>query len=330
MSGGAATFSPFRARMPWWGPDLQTLRNYLLRDYPDLSAWPAEPLAFSMTNGDRLSASFHSPAGERERPTVVLVHGFTGCADSAYMFASAKHLLENGFPVLRLNLRGAGPTRADCRELYHAGRSDDFRQIVAALPDRITRRGLTAVGFSLGGNMLMKYLGEEGAATPLQAAVSVSAPIDLIQSTRRINAFRNRVYHRWLVANAKQEWLSGPSILDAKQVEKVHKSRTLYELDDGVVGPLNGFTGADDYYNRCSAESFLPAIEIPTLVIHADNDPWIPAAIYRRVNWSANKNLVPQITAGGGHVGFHGRGGRWHDNAIVQFFGQSAPRRLAE
>ncbi len=111
MTGIPATFPPFRARAPWWGPDLQTLRNYIRHDYADLTPWPAEFFFFPMTNGDRLSASWHRPADNNERPTVLIIHGFTGCADSAYVLASARHLLENGYPVLRLNLRGAGPTR---------------------------------------------------------------------------------------------------------------------------------------------------------------------------------------------------------------------------
>ena len=313
---------PFRARAPWWGPDLQTARNYILRDYPRLTEWPAERLVFAMANGDRLSGWFHRPLREAGRPAIVLVHGFTGCADSAYMLASAHQFLSNGYPVLRLNLRGAGPTRADCCEMYHAGRSGDFRRVVGALRKHITENGLVGVGFSLGGNMLLKYLGEEGSAVPFDAAVSVSAPIDLASATRRMNAPRNWFYHRWLVANSKREWISGPSTLDASQQIAVRVSRTLYQLDDAVVGPLNGFAGADDYYDRCSAQKFVGAIKVPTLLIHAGDDPWIPSAIYGRVDWMANSNLTPMIASGGGHVGFHGRDGRWHDRRIIQFLEQ--------
>jgi len=313
------TFPPFRVRAPWWGSDLQTVRNYILHDYADLTGWPAEPLVFPMANGDRLSGSFHRPADQGKRLTVVLIHGFTGCTDSAYMLATTRHLLENGYPVLRLNLRGAGPTREDCREMYHAGRSDDLREVVAALPQEFRENGLAAVGFSLGGNMLLKYLGEEGASTPFDAAISVSAPIDLALATQRMGAPRNWPYHRWLVANTKREWLKGPSTLDSRQTEAVRLSRTIYHLDDAVVGPLNGFAGADDYYERCAAKKFLGAIKVPTLVIHASDDPWVPVAMYRLVDWAANDNLLSVITPGGGHVGFHGRGGRWHDRAIVQF-----------
>ncbi len=323
MTDAALSFAPFRPRAPWWGPDLQTVRNYLRNDYPDLSAWPADHLVFPMANGDRLSGSLHRTAEPANRPTVVLIHGFTGCADSAYMLASARHLLASGYPVLRLNLRGAGPIRHGCRELYHAGRSDDFRRAIGEFAHELYGNGLAAVGFSLGGNMLLKYLGEEGAAAPFDAAISVSAPIDLALATRRISAPRIWFYHRWLVANTKRDWLSGPTTLDGRQLDAVRRSRSLYGLDDEVVGPLNGFAGADDYYERCGAKRFLAAVKVPTLLIHAGDDPWIPAAMYRRIDWAANDNLWAVITPSGGHVGFHGRGGRWHDRAIVQFLEQS-------
>lgn len=318
----AMQFSPFRARAPWWGSDLQTIRNHILHDYADLTPWPAEQLFFSMANGDRLSGDYHSPAPETKHPAVVLIHGFTGCADSAYILNSARCLLENGYPVVRLNLRGAGPTRADCCELYHAGRSNDLRRVIASLPEKVTANGLVAAGFSLGGNMLLKYLGEEGAVTGLQAAIAVSAPIDLASATRRVGARRNWIYHRWLVGNTKRDWLSGPTTLDEEQQNAMRAARTIYALDDEIVGPLNGFTGADDYYRKCSAQQFLSAVTVPTLIIHAADDPWIPASIYRDVDWTANDYLLPMITSGGGHVGFHGSGGRWHDNAIVKFLGQ--------
>ena len=170
--------------------------------------------------------------------------------------------------------------------------------------------------------MLLKYLGEAGAATSLRAAVSVSAPIDLAMATRRISAWRNWLYHRWLVVHSKADWLAGPSILSDAQRRSVASARTLYELDDEVVGPLNGFSGADDYYERCAAKRFLEAVAVPTLILHAADDPWIPQMMYRQVDWTTNSSLIPVIASAGGHVGFHGRNGRWHDHAIEAFVGQ--------
>lgn len=313
-------FPPFRPRPPWLGPDLQTVRNYLRRPVSDLSAFAAERLDFPMTDGDRLLGELNVPDGPLTKPLVVLVHGLTGCATGTYMLVSARHLLGQGYPVLRLNLRGAGPTRALCRGQYHAGRTEDFRAVLAALPEALTARGIVAVGYSLGANMLLKYLGEQGAHGPVRAAAAVSAPIDLAAASRCIRRPRNRLYHGWLVRRMQEEALAGDGLDDTER-ETVRAVRSVYAFDDGFVAPRNGFAGADDYYARCSALGFLPRIAVPTLVVHALDDPWIPGGTYQAVDWRANRHLVPLLPAQGGHVGFHGLGTRlpWHDRCLEIF-----------
>ena len=140
------------------------------------------------------------PADQSRRPLIVLIHGLTGCQDSDYILNSARFWLDREHPVLRLNLRGAGPSRSHCTEQYHAGRSDDLRFVLAALDDAILAHGAIAIGYSLGGNLLLKYLGEEGALAPFLAAASVSAPIDLAAAAQRFNRPRNWHYQRWLLA----------------------------------------------------------------------------------------------------------------------------------
>jgi len=245
MAGAPLTFPRFRSRMPWWGRDLQTLRNYILKKEPSLTDYPAERLEFPMTDGDRLVASLHRPHREREgvqgqRSLVILIHGLTGSEDSAYIRTSARHLLEQGYPVLRLNLRGAGPSQGLCRSRYHAGRSEDLRQLLGQMDGRLAGSGLLLVGYSLGGNLMLKYLGEAG--------------------------------------------------------------------------------------RRAMALPLLPEIRVPTLIIHARNDPWIPFASYRDVDWAANPRLLPLFARGGGHVGFHGRGSPvpWHDRCMAVFFARYA------
>ena len=185
---GATAFEPparFVPRAPWWGGDLQTIRNYLRkRRPPDLTPWPGLRLELPVLDGsgDRLSASLHQPAIEAGRPLAVLIHGLTGSEDSVYLRASARHLLGLGYPVVRLNQRGAGPSRPLCRSRYHAGLSSDLGDALKALANldpRLISRGVVLVGYSLGGNMLLKFLAEYGASFPIVAAASVSAPIDL-------------------------------------------------------------------------------------------------------------------------------------------------------
>jgi predicted alpha/beta-fold hydrolase len=329
MAGARLTFPRFRSRMPWWGRDLQTLRNYILKTQPSLADYPAERLEFAMTDGDRLVASLHRSHREREgvrgpRPLAILIHGLTGSEDSAYVRTSARHLLEQGYPVLRLNLRGAGPSQALCRSRYHAGRSDDLRQLLGQMDGRLVGSGLLLVGYSLGGNLLLKYLGEAGRRAIVRGAVSISAPIDLDVARRAIMRRRNRLYHRHILAGLKRE--SEGLDLPASQRGLLAEIETIYDYDDRILAPLMGFTGAPDYYRRAMALPLLPEIRVPTLIIHARNDPWIPFASYRDVDWAANPRLLPLFAGGGGHVGFHGRGSSvpWHDRCMAMFFARCA------
>lgn len=318
-----AAFPPFRPRPPWLGPDLQTLRNYLRRPAADLAAFAFRRLDLPVGDGtgDRLLGDLNLPADASGKPLAILIHGLTGCSTGTYMLVSARHLLAQGYPVLRLNLRGAGPARSLCRQQYHAGRSADLRAALAALPPELTTHGVFAVGYSLGANMLLKYLGEQGAGGPVRAAAAVSAPIDLAAASRRIRAPRNRLYHAWLLRRMQKEALAGEGFSAAERAV-VRTVRSVRDFDDRLVAPRNGFAGAEDYYARCSALRFLPAIAVPTLVIHALDDPWIPAAAYQACDWRASRHVVPLLPRQGGHVGFHGRGTRlpWHDRCIEIFF----------
>ena len=310
----------FEPRAPWWGPDLQTLRNFLRRMAPAVEGVTSQRLLLPLgdASGDALSVLLEQPPRARRVP-VVLVHGLGGCEDSAYMRVSAAWLLARGHPVLRVNLRGAGPSGASCRLLYHAGRSQDLRALLAALPQPLVGDGVVLVGFSLGGNAVLKLLGEGAAG--VVAAASVSAPIDLAAASARMLERRNWLYHRYLLRRVKRDATGGRSELSAGERRAVAAARSVFEFDDTFVAPRNGWRDAAEYYAVNSAERFLASIEVPTLLVHALDDPWIPAAAYQRVDWAANPRLTPVLAPGGGHVGFHARGSRvpWHDRALDAF-----------
>src|SRR5262249_30881007 len=142
----------------------------------DLRPWPAQRLWFE-AGRDRMTGLLHR-SGRADPPLVILLHGVTGCERSSYVRCSTFQLFHPGYPVLRLNLRGAGPSRPHCREGYHAGRSEDLHNVLAGLASEFRHAGIAIVGYSLGGNILLKFLAEqEGGMEPLRAAVSISAPI---------------------------------------------------------------------------------------------------------------------------------------------------------
>ncbi|MBS0520585.1 MAG: alpha/beta fold hydrolase [Proteobacteria bacterium] len=314
--------SPFRPRFPWWGGDLQTLASRLRPVRATPAPYRSERLSIRLRDGDTLLARVDRPAAvHADRPLAILVHGLTGSEDSLYMQSQSSLLVERGHTVLRLNLRGAGPSRALCADQYYAGRSQDFRELLSLLPSALTASGIVAIGYSLGGAMLLKYLGEEGAATPLQAAASVSAPIDLSATCRHMMRARNWLYHRYILAEMKCEALGTGASLAAAEREAIQGARTIWHYDEEFVAPRHGFAGAEDYYERCKPVRFMSGIRIPTLVLAALDDPWIPGALYSGYDWKGNDALVPALSAQGGHVGFHGRDGDppWSDRMVARF-----------
>lgn len=315
---------PFRARAPWWGADLQTVRNSIL---PGPPAPAGERLWFDTDDGsgDRLTALWHRPEPARaaaEAATVVLIHGLSGSEDSPYMQLSAHYFVDRGHQVLRLNMRGAGPSRLHCRWQYHAGRSEDLRAFVNGLPDELTANGVAIVGFSLGGNVALKYAAEFGPEQPIARVVSISAPIDLAATSRNMLRWRNKLYNRHLLRDFQKEVLSEGSQFTEDERRAVQKSRNFVELDDWFVAPRNGFADAWDYYDKAMSLPYLSAIRLPTLLIQAQNDPIVPAASYLQYRWQNNPMLTPLLPRSGGHVGFHGREGvPWYLPAAARFIG---------
>lgn len=320
MPGTRPEFPPFRPRFPWWGADLQTLRNYMTRGGWDLSPWPAERLYFEFDDGsgDRLQAILHRREGA---PVAVLVHGLTGCEESFYVLETARFLLSKGFSVLRMNLRGAGPSRKTCTGHYCAGSSAELAAVLRQLPEDLTAAGLVLIGYSLGGNVVLKYLAEHPLDVAPACAVSISAPIDLAAASARMMAPRNRLYHGWLLKRMAAEAVSGSAELSDAEKTAIGGARTVFEFDDRFVAPRNGFDGAADYYDKCSSAAMLPAIETPVLLIHARNDPWIPSDAYERLGHPPSAPVSVALADSGGHVGFHGAGlaTPWHNTCVYTY-----------
>lgn len=319
-------FEPFRPRFPWYGPDLQTLRNTIFRTPVDLVGGERLVLPMEDGTGDALAARLDRPDANRPRgkPLAIVVHGLGGDERSTYMIRTARHLLTQGYPVLRLNLRGAGPSRAVSGGHYHAGRSDDLAAAIRGLPADVMANGLVLIGYSLGGNLVLKFMGEGAHGHDVRVAASVSAPIDLAATSRRVMEPRNKLYHLRILKTMKDETLAAGAVLSDVERAAVEQARTVYEFDNNFIALRNGYASADAYYAQNAAIGFLGRIDRPTLVVHALNDPWIPTESYRTVDWAAYAHVQALLPSGGGHVGFHGKGSvtPWHDRAISRFFGK--------
>jgi uncharacterized protein len=259
-------------------------------------------------DGDRIYVLESTPARwAAGDPAAVLIHGLAGSADSAYIVRFARRLVRMGVRVVRMNLRGAGRGAGLARKIYHAGRSDDVRRVFDWLARRAPGSPIALAGFSLGGNLALK-LAAEAADEPvagLDCVLAANPPIDLQACTEAMRRPENRIYDwnfvRWLRAEVTRLHRRFPDLgrPDLKHV------RSLYEFDDRYTAPRNGFSGAADYYARCSTVSLIPRITVPGLVVHATDDPFIPAAPFLCARFPATLRL--ELTTGGGHLGFVSR-----------------------
>ena len=309
----------FCSRWPWVTADLQTIRNVLpgrLAGVPADSGQRIE-IPLSDGSGDCLVARFHP--GRAAAPAVILVPGLTGCEASRHVLQAADAWVAGGAPVIRLNLRGSPPGRSLAKGHYHMNRVQDLADACLAVADLdpgIRRQGIVIVGFSLGGALALRLAQAPSRPEIVKAVVTVSAPLDLPATAERIARPRNRLYERWLLRRLKQEtaplWRDGPAAVRAA----VQSARHIRDFDDALTAKEAGFRDAADYYAACSPMNDMGGLGIPSLVIHADDDPWVPPP---PVVERAPLRVV--VTRGGGHVGFHGRGSRvpWYVGAAAQF-----------
>ena len=304
----------FRPKAPWFGGDLQTMSAVFSPPRVDLSDTLIEDLHMSTDDGtaDVLTGQRVTGQGDKapvKALSVVLLHGLMGDLDRGYMRLLSRHFVDQGYPVVRMNLRGAGSSRPLCTGNYHAGFTQDLSLMARRLAARPDTGKLAWIGISLSGNMLLKAASE---AHFLEAAdhsklVSISAPFDLVATAKRFARPRNVLYSRYLVNKIRKQMPQQPG-LAPEQVAHLRRIKTIGEFDENFTAPVNGYASADDYYQQKSARRFVLDAKLPCLVITASDDPWIDVRPYNSVKWAKNPLLTPVICQTGGHVGFHARG----------------------
>jgi uncharacterized protein len=268
----------------------------------------ALPHQVALPDGDQLLVLETVPDGwEPRMPAAVLVHGLAGCAEANYMVRVSRRLLGLGIRVVRMNLRGSGDGFGLARQIYHAGRSDDLRQVVRWLHGRIEGSPIALIGFSLGASLVLKA-GIDAAEDPvpgLDCLLAANAPIDLVHCARHMRRPENRMYNwnfvRWLRAMVDRLHRRFPE-LGPPGLDGV---RTLYDFDDQYTAPRSGFASADDYYTRCSVKDQLGRIALPGLVVHALDDPFIGAEPF--LNIESPPALDVELVRHGGHLGYLSR-----------------------
>ena len=297
----------FRAALWLPGPHAQTIAGRLLRRRV---APPFERVRLDTPDGDFIDLDFPpAPArADRGTPLVVLLHGLEGSARRGYAINVYRALAELGVRSVGLNFRSCSGEPNRTARFYHSGDTADIRFAVQTLRHRFPDAPLGAIGFSLGGNAMLKFLAEEGTDAALRAAVAVSVPYDLgagadALAGTRMGRFYTGVFLKSLIAKAEAK----AALLDgACDLDRIRRARSFREFDDAATAPLHGFAGVDDYYGRSSSLRHLHGIRVPTLLLHAADDPFLPESAFPHDAVAANRWLTAIVTRRGGHVGFIG------------------------
>jgi len=287
---------------------------------------PATDRLFEVEPGTRLLGRCHWQQGPRQHPTIVLVHGLEGSSESLYMLGIGEKAYRQGFNVVRMNQRNCGGTERLTPTLYNSGLSGDYRAVLEML---ISRDGLPEVffaGYSMGGNLVLKMAGELGEQTPpqLRGVCAVCPAIDLAACAGELERASNFVYQWHFVRSLKRRMRLKASLFPSTyDVNGLGKVRTVRDFDEVITAPYCGFRDAADYYARSSASQFLGAIHVPTLILTAQNDPFIRFDTFDKTDLRLNPRITFLAPREGGHCAFISRSPGderfWAEARVVEF-----------
>jgi uncharacterized protein len=263
------------------------------------------------------------------RPTAIIVHGLEGSSESQYVVGNANKLWRAGCNVVRMNMRNCGGTEALSPTLYHSGLSNDVLMVMNFFVERYGLRSMSLIGYSMGGNLVLKLAGELGAGTPttLRSVIGVSPAVDLQPSADALHLRQNRLYEMKFLHNLlsrfRRKAMLFPRAYDRNRATGI---RSLREFDDRITALYSGFTSADDYYYRAAAARVLDHVAVPSLILHALDDPFVRLSEESREKMNANPSITLMESRHGGHCAFlaepHGASGYdgyWAEHTLLRF-----------
>ena len=286
------------------GPHLQTVSGRLLRR-PRAAA--IERVRVETPDGDFVDVDVGPDPGV-QGPVVLILHGLEGSSRRAYVRMAAAALARRGMLPVAMNCRACSGVPNRLTRFYHSGDTGDPGHVLESIRERFPGRPIGALGFSLGGNMLLRLLAELGGSAPddLRGAVAVSVPYDLAQGADMLEkGVMGRLYSGYFLRSLRRKIRWKASILrDVIDVPRALSARTIRAFDDAATAPLHGFPGASEYYERASSGPVLSEIRVPTYLIHAKDDPFLPVEALPKDALRANPWLLAAFSERGGHVGF--------------------------
>jgi predicted alpha/beta-fold hydrolase len=306
-------------------PHLQTLAaTFWPRRFPRLPQ--STPREFDTEPGTRILGECHWQAAPQERPTLVLVHGLEGSSQSGYMMGLAERAFTAGWNAVRLNQRNCGGTESLTPTLYNSGLSVDYRAVLFELVERDSLPEIFFAGYSMGGNLVLKMAGELASAPPrqLRGVAAVCPCIDLALCADSLALRGNLVYQRHFVLGLKDRMRRKVKLFPGKfDLGPMARVRTVRDFDDVITATYCGFRDASDYYFRSSALRVLAEIRVPTLVLTAQDDPFVPFASFSDPALTGNPNITLTAPEHGGHCAFisrqNGDARFWAEARVMDF-----------
>lgn len=276
-----------------------------------------------LPDGDFLHLDWLAGGADQAEPLLLCLHGLEGSSRSNYALDLLHAAGRAGWQAAVVHFRGCSGTVNRLNRSYHAGETGDLAEVLAHIARRRRFSRLFAVGYSLGGNVLLKHLGETGPSSPLDAAVAVSVPFDLDGAARSVSGGVSRLYQYLLMRKMKQRVRQKAGTLAGEiDVPAALRSSGFAEFDELVTAPLHGFAGCKDYYARCSSRQFLGSISKPTLILQARDDPFLDSR-YLPAEGELAESVRLEISRRGGHVGFVAQKKPWQPYLWL-------PRRIFE
>jgi predicted alpha/beta-fold hydrolase len=323
-SGNSPAFDPFVPRRFLRNRHAMTLAGNFL---PRKSSLPEpEECLFQVADQARILCHCHWQPEPAQRPAVIIVHGLEGSSLSQYVIGTGSKAWDAGMSVIRMNMRTCGGTERLAPTLYHSGLSSDVGAVLREVLEEKKLRRVGLVGYSMGGNLVLKLAGELGAGAPaeLKAVAAVSPAADLAASADAMHAWSNRVYE-WKFLLSLMRRFKRKSMLHPDLYKKVSRwPGSIREFDHLITARYCGFESADDYYYRAAAARVIDKIAVPTLMLHATDDPFIRLLPETRERIRANPHIRLLETSHGGHCAFlaqpNGYDGRWAERQIIHFF----------
>ncbi len=334
MSQSGFQATPFVPRRWLSNGHLQTIVGNFLPRQDKLPPCTSELVEVASATADRISSQvlchchWQPEAVRAQRLTAILLHGLEGSSKSQYIVGNANKMWLAGLNVVRMNMRNCGGTESLSPTLYHSGLSGDVNAVMESMVRRFALEQVALVGYSMGGNLVLKLAGELGSSSGvLRAVAGVSPVLDLGPSSDALHEPANRIYERRfrnaLLKRFRRKAMLFPRVYDPARADGVNSLR---DFDEHITALYGGFAGASDYYYRAAAARVIDSIAVPTLILHALDDPFIRITPESRTKIAANPNITFVETAQGGHCAFLDKpdhaahyDGYWAESTLLRF-----------